>query len=229
MALGYYDGKITGSFGMLTEKAVIEFQKDNGLGADGVAGPKTIAMIMQKASDKNAEGSGNATYNPVIYNVDWFTYKTKIISGSKTYSLTDISTGRTFNIKIQSAGNHADVEPLTSSDTKVLCSLYGVTNASQLDTLNKWQRRAMVMTNGNGEQFVCSIYAIPHGKNTISGNNFDGQFCVHFLGSIIHAGDGGSVPENLNHQAKIAAGVAALEKLTNADGSKVTTIRTVYP
>ena len=121
------------------------------------------------------------------------------------------------------------MEPLTSSDTKVLCSLYGVTNASQLETLNKWQRRAMVMTNGNGEQFVCSIYAIPHGKNTISGNNFDGQFCVYFLGSTIHAGDGGSVPENQNHQEKIAAGAAALEKLTNADGSKVTTIKMVYP
>ena len=228
-ALGYYDGKITGSFGMLTKEAVRQFQKDNGLAADGVAGPKTIARIMQKLNDKNAEGSGNATYNPVIYNVDWFTYKTKIISGSKTYSLTDISTGRTFNIKIQSAGNHADVEPLTSSDTKVLCSLYGVTDASQLETLNKWQRRAMVMTNGNGEQFVCSIYAIPHGKNTISGNNFDGQFCVHFLGSTFHAGAGGSVPDNQNHQEKIAAGAAALEKLTNADGSKVTTIRMVYP
>lgn len=152
-----------------------------------------------------------------------------MISGSKTYSLTDIATGRTFNIKIQSAGNHADVEPLTSSDTKVLCSLYGVTNASQLVTLNKWQRRAMVMTNGNGEQFVCSIYAIPHGMNTITGNGFDGQFCLHFLGSTFHAGAGGSVSSPENHQAKIAAGAAALEKLTNADGSKVTTIRMVYP
>lgn len=224
-ALGYYDGDITGHFGMLTEKAVIEFQKEQGLTPDGVAGPETITKLMSMVGVP----SGNAAYNPVIYNVDWFTYKTKMISGSKTYSLTDIATGRTFNIKIQSAGNHADVEPLTSSDTNVLCSLYGVTNASQLDTLNKWQRRAMVMTNGNGEQFVCSIYAIPHGKNTISGNSFDGQFCVHFLGSTYHAGAGGSVPENQNHQEKIAAGAAALEKLTNADGSKVTTIRMVYP
>lgn len=208
--LGYYKGEVTGKYGRLTKEAVRQFQKAYELGADGIAGAKTIAKIMEEINKEYAEGAGDAVYNSTIYNIDWVANKSRIISGSGTYKLTDIATGRTFSIKIQSAGNHADVEPLTADDTKVLCSLYGVANSAQLKTDNKWQRRAVVMTNGNGEQFVGSIYAIPHGRNTISGNDFDGQFCVHFRGSTIHAGDGGSVTPSENHQAKIATGVKAL-------------------
>ncbi|MGN0776166.1 MAG: peptidoglycan-binding protein [Candidatus Ventricola sp.] len=212
--LKYYSGNISGEYGKLTKEAVRLFQKDNGLGADGVAGPKTIAKIMQKVSDNYTDGAGGVIdKEKVIYNVDWTNYlKAKAIKTGATLTLTDISRNVSFKVKVQSTGNHADVEPLTSSDTKVLCGLYGVTNASQLESQNKWQRRAVVVTNSDGYQFVGSIYSIPHGKNTISGNNFDGQFCLHFLGSTIHAGDGGSVSAADNHQAKIKTGVEALKE-----------------
>ena len=227
--LDYYDGDKSGHYGSKTKEAVRKFQKDHGLSADGVAGPKTIARLMEEVSKDYAEGSGNATYNPVIYNINWFDHKSTIITGTGTYKITDIATGRTMSIKIQSAGNHADVEPLTKADTEVLCSLYGVANASQLETMNKWQRRAVVMTNGKGDQFVGSIYAIPHGQDTVSGNSFDGQFCLHFLGSTIHAGDGGSVSESDNHQAKIKKGVEALNAMKDSDGNKITSVSTTYP
>lgn len=38
---GYYDGKIDGSIGPKTKRAIETFQKDNGLTADGKVGPKT--------------------------------------------------------------------------------------------------------------------------------------------------------------------------------------------
>jgi len=42
---GYYDGAIDGVYGSKTEKAVVKFQKTNGLVPDGVAGPATLAAI----------------------------------------------------------------------------------------------------------------------------------------------------------------------------------------
>ncbi len=43
--LRYYAGAIDGDDGPKTRAAVMAFQKVNGLGADGVAGPKTIAAL----------------------------------------------------------------------------------------------------------------------------------------------------------------------------------------
>ncbi len=51
---GYYDGEIDGIFGSDTKKAVIKFQKKNGLTADGIAGPKTLAAIGIFSSAQNS-------------------------------------------------------------------------------------------------------------------------------------------------------------------------------
>lgn len=45
--LGYWEGKPTGLYDGVTRRAVVEFQKANGLAADGRAGPRTIAMLLQ--------------------------------------------------------------------------------------------------------------------------------------------------------------------------------------
>lgn len=42
---GYYNGDIDGVYGSRTKAAVTYFQKKNGLTADGVAGPKTLAAM----------------------------------------------------------------------------------------------------------------------------------------------------------------------------------------
>jgi L,D-transpeptidase ErfK/SrfK len=45
--LGYYQGDIDGVFGPITENAVIAFQKDNKLDADGIVGPLTYDRLQQ--------------------------------------------------------------------------------------------------------------------------------------------------------------------------------------
>ena len=226
--LKYYDGDVSGHYGKQTKEAVRVFQKDHDLGADGVAGPKTIAKIMEEYNKKIGSSGGSASYKSVVYNIPWFGNERVIIDKtSATMKLTDIYTGKSFNIKIQSIGNHADVEPATADDTKVLCSLYNVSNASMLETLNKYQRRAVVLTNSKGEQFIGSIYAIPHGKNTVSGNNFDGQFCVHFLNSKTH-GTNRVDTDDGGHQDKIAAGAKALNGTKNSAGETIT-VKPTYP
>ncbi|QKS72733.1 peptidoglycan-binding protein [Paenalkalicoccus suaedae] len=43
--LGYYNAGITGTFGPITEAAVIAFQRDNNIRADGIAGPMTFRAL----------------------------------------------------------------------------------------------------------------------------------------------------------------------------------------
>lgn len=51
---GYDPGEIDGIFGSRTKQAVLAFQKDNGLAADGIAGPKTLSALGIQASNTNS-------------------------------------------------------------------------------------------------------------------------------------------------------------------------------
>ena len=44
---GFYNGSIDGKIGKNTKRAIREFQKTNGLKADGVVGPKTRDLLLQ--------------------------------------------------------------------------------------------------------------------------------------------------------------------------------------
>lgn len=59
--LGYYDGSVTGNFGRLTKEAVYNFQKANGLSADGVAGTKTLSSISGKLSGNSSSGNSSSS------------------------------------------------------------------------------------------------------------------------------------------------------------------------
>ena len=221
--LGYYTAEITGKMGAKTEQAVKDFQRDHGLTADGRVGPATLQAIRTAVTGGASGGTGK--FDPVIYNPKWPTYYTNVIkqglsSGSNGATLTDIATGITFTIHVQSAGvSHVDAEPLTAADTAKLCQIYNRSTASSLP----YTRRGMVLTV-NKMQFVCSIYPQPHGQQDITTNSFEGQFCIHFNGSTKNAGDGGSIVASEDHQAIITKAVTTLKsmKTTNEKGESVT-------
>lgn len=57
---GYYNGEVDGIYGSKTKAAVVYFQKKNGLTADGVAGPKTLAaMGISSGSSSGGYSSGD--------------------------------------------------------------------------------------------------------------------------------------------------------------------------
>ena len=56
--LGYFDGPVTGYFGPLTEEAVIAFQVNRGLTADGIVGDATWAALNQSTAPTTG-GGGN--------------------------------------------------------------------------------------------------------------------------------------------------------------------------
>ncbi len=67
---GYYSGSVDGVFGAGTKKAVIAFQKKNGLTADGIVGKSTYAALgmndsynaLDGKSPSGSSGSGSSNY-----------------------------------------------------------------------------------------------------------------------------------------------------------------------
>ncbi|GAB4380659.1 MAG: hypothetical protein Kow00121_37370 [Elainellaceae cyanobacterium] len=57
--LGYNSGAIDGSYGSLTQAAVIEFQQANGLGVDGVVGTETWAKLQQAIAQQNQQATSS--------------------------------------------------------------------------------------------------------------------------------------------------------------------------
>ena len=191
--LGYYSGSLTGHYGNKTTQAVMDFQRDNGLSADGVVGNKTMAKIREaynaalsggsssgsSGGSSSGSSSSGVSLNSTIYDLSWDDYKRAYVRAGltrgNTFKLTDLKTGKTFKVYVQSAGYHADVEPATAADTAIMCAIYGVSDSKKID----YTRRAMLATIGS-YQFVCSMYGEQHGSEVITNNNYDGQFCVHF-------------------------------------------------
>ncbi len=60
--LGFYSGSIDGNFGSGTYKAVVDFQKKNGLTVDGIVGSATLKKL-QNASSSSSNSSGSTTAN----------------------------------------------------------------------------------------------------------------------------------------------------------------------
>ena len=63
-----------------------------------------------------------------------------------------------------------------------------------------WKRHAIYVTLENGVSLAGSMNGMPHGSGSISDNNFDGHFCVHFLNSRTHGTD----RVDPDHQAAVA-------------------------
>ena len=72
-ARGYFTAAVDGNFGPLTETAVINFQKDNRLSADGIVGVKTLAVLANRTGSYckyDVEGATdffNAAYNNAVH------------------------------------------------------------------------------------------------------------------------------------------------------------------
>lgn len=80
---GYYTIAVDGIYGKATEKAVIDFQKDNKLTIDGIAGKKT-----QAALDKKITVGSEGTNSSKSYNEDDIFWLARIIeaeAGGESY------------------------------------------------------------------------------------------------------------------------------------------------
>jgi hypothetical protein len=100
----------------------------------------------------------------------------KLFPKYTTALLTDLETGKQFEVERRGGTFHADIQPVTAADTMVLKEIYGGEWS--------WQRRAVV-AQISLSRLAASINGMPHGSGKIS-NNFPGHFCIHFLGCRVH-------------------------------------------
>lgn len=212
--LGYSIGKVDGIFGSQTQKAVKEFQKDNGLAADGIAGPKTIAKLNNPAK-KSGSGSNDEKQDSQSTKAEMLHWSEvdKLWPRGTYATIIDYDTGKSFKVMRSGGYNHADVETATAADTAILKSLYGGTFS--------WNRRAIIV-KVNGRSIAASMAGMPHagrddkpnramvsnrsggygyGQNldAVKGNDMDGVIDVHFYGSKTH-GTNRVCPQ---HQAQV--------------------------
>lgn len=100
----------------------------------------------------------------------------KLFPKYTTALLTDLETGKQFEVERRGGTYHADIQPVTKLDTAVLKDIYSGAWS--------WRRRAVVAEIGL-LRIAASINGMPHGSGKLN-NNFPGHFCIHFLGSRVH-------------------------------------------
>jgi peptidoglycan hydrolase-like protein with peptidoglycan-binding domain len=191
--LGYYTSTISGTFGRLTENAVSDFQSDHGLNDDGIAGPETLNAIEDAVSSKI--NKSDITVKSTVYdlpwnNVDGDTRTSYGVRSGALGTILDLATGKAFSIVMRWGTEHMDAEPYNARATEILCEIYGVDSANQLPS-DRNKARPMLVQTEKGYQIVCTLYPVPHDSSsqTITNNNFNGVFCIHFTGTRTHGGN----------------------------------------
>ena len=100
----------------------------------------------------------------------------EIIPNHSYFTIIDIDTGLSFNVQRRAGSKHADVQPVTEKDTKIMKAIYGGKWS--------WDRRAILVLV-HDQLISASMNGMPHGAGALQ-NNFPGHFCVHFYGSTTH-------------------------------------------
>lgn len=147
---------------------------------------------------KQSMDFGSGSVNSVVELIGWFDGGMQIFSKNTQAVVIDVETGISFNARRFGGTYHADSEPLTAQDTKILKELN--------NGIWTWDRRAIWVKIGD-RYIAASMNNMPHMVNPTKTNNFNGHFCIHFLGSMVHET---SAPCS-RHQGKV------MEAFTNAD------------
>lgn len=131
-----------------------------------------------------------------------------ILPKGKKFTVIDVETGLQFKVQRRAGSKHADVQPLTTKDTKIMKKIY--------DGKWSWKRRSIIVKVG--DQFIAaSMHGMPHGAGALQ-NGFPGHFCIHFLGSTTHRS---GKMDKLHHLMILKAGGKVEEYLYTVDPYEV--------
>ncbi|WP_099189180.1 peptidoglycan-binding domain-containing protein [Tepidibacter mesophilus] len=197
--LGYFHTNPTGYYGSITKKSVLNFQRDNNLLADGIAGKNTIKKI--NSLDNKTSPSVTRGQSTSSSDWSWFSKIQYAIPRDSTFNILDIYSGNSFKAKRTYGTNHIDAETISGYDTSIFKNIFGG-NWS-------WSKRPVIVTY-NGISLPASMAGMPHAGNdnapatayttwrsddygpgtnldAIKNNGMHGVFDIHFLGSKTHS------------------------------------------
>lgn len=130
----------------------------------------------------------------------------KLIPLYSKFEVIDIASGQSFYVQRRAGRYHADVQPLTVADTKIMKEVY---NGSW-----SWDRKAVII-QVDGRLIAASMHGMPHGAGALQ-NNFPGHFCIHFYGSKTHIANKG----DLAHQLMVQKAAGRLEQYLHSFSAK---------
>lgn len=170
--LGYYDGSVTGNFGRLTKEAVYNFQKANGLSADGVAGAKTLSSISGKLSGNGSSSGSSSAGNSSNNN------NNSSSGSSSSNNNSDSSTLLNTSVMLQQGSSSSEVLKLQN----MLASLgfytgnkTGNFGALTADAVMAYQKSKGLTADGiAGKKTLAAINADYSGKGSTSAGTTNG-------------------------------------------------------
>ncbi len=166
---------ITSIFDSTTRKAVEEYQKALGLSADGIAGTVTLDSIYDPNNKVEKANADFLKLKGTVVLLDWFKGGNEWLAKGSRFTVTDVRTGKSFRARRFGGWYHADSEPCTAYDARIMKSLEGYS----------WNRRPIWITY-NGKTVAASMHTMPHMVDPTSGDGFNGHFCIHLLNSKVH-------------------------------------------
>ena len=212
--LGYLN-MADGIYGPKTYSAVVEFQRRNGLTADGVAGKLTLnrlnsssavaaqgttisaaAAIVNNAAASASSAASSAEFTPPsasqVRYANWFNEIRAIARQMPDVVIYDPVSGLHFNLHMFSFGKHADAETPTAADTAILNQVVGV---------NTWTPKYVWVVFPDGKVYIGSIHSHGHEVDHTPGNDLEGHICLHFPRIMSEAEQTG--PYAVSHQKEI--------------------------
>lgn len=165
-----------------------------------------IYFFIQPVESKADKLKYKDEHHPISFEIEILPWEIAkdILPKGKKFTVIDVETGLQFKVQRRAGSKHADVQPLTTKDTKIMKKIY--------DGKWSWKRRAIIVKVR--DQFIAaSMHGMPHGAGALK-NGFPGHFCIHFLGSTTHRS---GKMDKLHHLMILKAGGKEEEYLHTVD------------
>lgn len=138
---------------------------------------KGLVGYIRVSALSRSKASKRASWKKKVVVMEWFNGGDGVMKEGHYGYVYDIRSGQVIKVKRLGGHNHMDLEPARRSDGVKMKKI----GAS-------WHPRPAILRVG-GKYIACSINTKPHGNQTVKGNGFNGQFCLHMAGSKTHGGE----------------------------------------